>query len=131
MIISDINISYTVLYNNDIIFTTTTFRHISGSDLFLCASYIYNHYSDCKDQHYYLSRDKINDVICLPVEKISCITPILACQDRVLRVLQVNFSFIYLNFTFFSSSMECSRQHTTNSKITKKEQNTKLKEYYS
>ncbi|XP_038625212.1 Bardet-Biedl syndrome 7 protein isoform X1 [Tachyglossus aculeatus] len=62
--------------------------HISGSDLFLCANYIYNHYCDCKDQHYYLSGDKINDVICLPVEKLNRITPILACQDRVLRVLQ-------------------------------------------
>ncbi|XP_014451711.1 Bardet-Biedl syndrome 7 protein isoform X2 [Alligator mississippiensis] len=62
--------------------------HISGADLFLCASYIYNHYCDCKDQHYYLSGDKINDILCLPVEKLNCITPILACQDRVLRVLQ-------------------------------------------
>ncbi|KAL8206988.1 UNVERIFIED_CONTAM: Bardet-Biedl syndrome 7 protein, partial [Gekko kuhli] len=62
--------------------------YISGADLFLCASYIYNHYCDCKDQHYYLSGDKINDVLCLPVEKLSCITPVLACQDRVLRVLQ-------------------------------------------
>ncbi|XP_077878289.1 BBSome complex member BBS7 isoform X3 [Ictidomys tridecemlineatus] len=62
--------------------------HISGSDLFLSASYIYNHYCDCKDQHYYLSADKINDVICLPVERVPQITPILACQDRVLRVLQ-------------------------------------------
>ncbi|OXB56579.1 hypothetical protein ASZ78_013753 [Callipepla squamata] len=62
--------------------------HISGADLFLCASYIYNHYCDCKDKHYYLSRDKINDVLCLPVDKVNCITPVLACQDRVLRVLQ-------------------------------------------
>ncbi|XP_019377616.1 PREDICTED: Bardet-Biedl syndrome 7 protein isoform X2 [Gavialis gangeticus] len=62
--------------------------HISGADLFLCASYIYNHYCDCKDQHYYLSSDKINDILCLPVEKLNCVTPILACQDRVLRVLQ-------------------------------------------
>ncbi|XP_054419498.1 Bardet-Biedl syndrome 7 protein isoform X1 [Pteronotus mesoamericanus] len=62
--------------------------HISGSDLFLSASYIYNHYCDCKDQHYYLSGDKINDVICLPVEKLSRVTPVLACQDRLLRVLQ-------------------------------------------
>lgn len=62
--------------------------HISGSDLFLSASYIYNHYCDCKDQHYYLSGDKINDVICLPVERLPRITPVLACQDRVLRVLQ-------------------------------------------
>ncbi|XP_063776321.1 Bardet-Biedl syndrome 7 protein [Pseudophryne corroboree] len=62
--------------------------HVSGSDLFLCASYIYNHYCDCKDQHYYLSGDKISDVICLPVEKVERITPILACQDRVLRILE-------------------------------------------
>ncbi|XP_008266138.2 BBSome complex member BBS7 isoform X2 [Oryctolagus cuniculus] len=62
--------------------------HISGSDLFLSANYIYNHYCDCKDQHYYLSGDKINDVICLPVERVPRITPVLACQDRVLRVLQ-------------------------------------------
>uniref|UniRef100_A0A8C8ZHU1 Bardet-Biedl syndrome 7 n=1 Tax=Prolemur simus TaxID=1328070 RepID=A0A8C8ZHU1_PROSS len=62
--------------------------HISGSDLFLSASYIYNHYCDCKDQHYYLCGDKINDVICLPVERLPHIVPILACQDRMLRVLQ-------------------------------------------
>eukprot|EP00075_Anas_platyrhynchos_P022788 XP_027312041.1 Bardet-Biedl syndrome 7 protein [Anas platyrhynchos] len=62
--------------------------HISGADLFLCASYIYNHYCDCKDKHYYLSGDKINDVLCLPVDKVNSITPVLACQDRLLRVLQ-------------------------------------------
>ncbi|XP_075716611.1 BBSome complex member BBS7 [Rhinoderma darwinii] len=62
--------------------------HVSGSDLFLCASYIYNHYCDCKDKHYYLSGDKISDVLCLPVEKLERITSILACQDRVLRTLE-------------------------------------------
>ncbi|XP_048473512.1 Bardet-Biedl syndrome 7 protein isoform X2 [Rhincodon typus] len=62
--------------------------YVSGADLFLCANYIYNHYCDCKDQDYYLSSDKIDDIICLPVEKIGHITPILACQDRVLRVLK-------------------------------------------
>ncbi|XP_042193764.1 Bardet-Biedl syndrome 7 protein isoform X1 [Callorhinchus milii] len=62
--------------------------HVSGPDLFLCASYIYNHYCDCKDQDYYLSSDKINDITCLPIEKLGRITPILACKDRVLRVLE-------------------------------------------
>ncbi|XP_006007349.1 Bardet-Biedl syndrome 7 protein [Latimeria chalumnae] len=61
---------------------------VSGADLFLCASYIYNHYCDCKDQDYYLSSDKINDLICLPMDKLDQIRPVLACQDRVLRVLQ-------------------------------------------
>ncbi|XP_037116427.1 Bardet-Biedl syndrome 7 protein [Syngnathus acus] len=61
---------------------------VSGADLFLCASYIYNHYCDCKDQDYFLSGDKINDIICLSSENLARTIPVLACQDRVLRVLQ-------------------------------------------
>uniref|UniRef100_A0A671W8M7 Bardet-Biedl syndrome 7 protein homolog n=1 Tax=Sparus aurata TaxID=8175 RepID=A0A671W8M7_SPAAU len=62
--------------------------HVSGADLFVCASYIYNHYCDCKDQDYYLSGDKINDITCLTSENLTRLVPVLACQDRVLRVLQ-------------------------------------------
>ncbi|XP_051915384.1 Bardet-Biedl syndrome 7 protein isoform X1 [Hippocampus zosterae] len=62
--------------------------HVSGADLFVCASYIYNHYCDCKDQDYFLSGDKINDIVCLSSENLSRPVPVLACQDRVLRVLQ-------------------------------------------
>ncbi|XP_039866369.1 Bardet-Biedl syndrome 7 protein isoform X1 [Simochromis diagramma] len=62
--------------------------HVSGADLFVCASYIYNHYCDCKDQDYYLSGDKINDITCLSTENLIHLVPVLACQDRVLRVLQ-------------------------------------------
>ncbi|KAM9833164.1 Bardet-Biedl syndrome 7 protein isoform X3 [Syngnathus typhle] len=61
---------------------------VSGADLFVCASYIYNHYCDCKDQDYFLSGDKINDIICLSSENLARTIPVLACQDRVLRVLQ-------------------------------------------
>ncbi|CAG04657.1 unnamed protein product, partial [Tetraodon nigroviridis] len=63
--------------------------HVSGADLFVCASYIYNHYCDCKDQDYFLSGDKINDIICVSSENLTHVVPVLACQDRVLRVLQV------------------------------------------
>ncbi|XP_068440993.1 Bardet-Biedl syndrome 7 protein isoform X2 [Clinocottus analis] len=62
--------------------------HVLGADLFVCASYIFNHYSDCKDQHYYLSGDKVNDITCLSSENLTLPVPVLACQDRVLRVLQ-------------------------------------------
>ncbi|XP_055081065.1 Bardet-Biedl syndrome 7 protein isoform X1 [Periophthalmus magnuspinnatus] len=62
--------------------------HVSGADLFVCASYIYNHYLDCKDQDYFLSGDKINDVLYLSSENLTRPFPILACQDRILRVLQ-------------------------------------------
>ncbi|KAJ7357670.1 Bardet-Biedl syndrome 7 protein [Desmophyllum pertusum] len=62
---------------------------VNGADLFLCGNYIYNHYHDCKDENYFLSGDKITDVLCLPTKKnTDVLVPVLACQDRVLRVLQ-------------------------------------------
>uniref|UniRef100_A0A3B4YF00 Bardet-Biedl syndrome 7 n=1 Tax=Seriola lalandi dorsalis TaxID=1841481 RepID=A0A3B4YF00_SERLL len=67
---------------------TINAMHVSGADLFVSASYIYNHYCDCKDQDYYLSGDKINDITCLSSENLTHLVPVLACQDRVLRVLQ-------------------------------------------
>ncbi|GBM81005.1 Bardet-Biedl syndrome 7 protein [Araneus ventricosus] len=62
--------------------------HISGNDLFVCGNFIYNHYYECQDQNYYLSVDSINDMICLDMDKVGTIVPILACQDRILRVLK-------------------------------------------
>lgn len=65
-------------------------RHVEGSNLFVCGSYIYNHYVDCKDTNYYLSSDKINDVLCLPPTPNGPLCPVLACQDNTLRVLKVS-----------------------------------------
>jgi len=77
---------------------------VEGSNLMVCGSYIYNHYVDCKDTNYYLSSDKINDLLCLPPAKDKEakdkeakdkeakdkeLFPILACQDCTLRVLKV------------------------------------------
>ncbi|XP_055938767.1 Bardet-Biedl syndrome 7 protein homolog isoform X3 [Argiope bruennichi] len=62
--------------------------HISGNDLFVCGNFMYNHYYECQDQNYYLSVDSINDMICLDMDKVGTIVPILACQDRILRVLK-------------------------------------------
>lgn len=76
-------------------------RHVEGSNLFVCGSYSYNHYVDCKDTNYYLSSDKINDVLCLPpapppapptaanLGNDVTLSPVLACQDNTLRVLKV------------------------------------------
>nr|XP_039265008.1 Bardet-Biedl syndrome 7 protein homolog isoform X1 [Styela clava] len=62
---------------------------VSGSDLLIAGEYIYNHFCDCIDKGYYLSSDKINDIICIPVlrKEGDNFTPILACNDRLLRVL--------------------------------------------
>ena len=65
------------------------FRYVEGSDLFCCGRSIYNHYRDCQDVNFFLSGDQISDVICLPTTMVPEMTPVLACQDRVLRVLQV------------------------------------------
>lgn len=82
---------FTVMSGTDVVFS----RHVSGADLFVCASYIYNHYCDCKDQDYFLSGDKINDITCVSSENLSRIVPVLACQDRVLRILQVEHNYMY------------------------------------
>lgn len=78
-------------------------RHISGADLFVCASYIYNHYCDCKDQNYFLSGDKINDITCLTSENLTRPVPVLACQDRVLRVLQVDSPVLIVSLLYKSN----------------------------
>ncbi|XP_052795027.1 Bardet-Biedl syndrome 7 protein homolog isoform X2 [Mya arenaria] len=62
--------------------------YVEGADLFCCGKFMYNHYHDCKDTNFFLSGDQVNDVICLPSLLVSPLTPVLACQDRVLRVLQ-------------------------------------------
>lgn len=62
--------------------------YVEGTDLLACGKFVFNHYRDCKDINYVLCNDQISDVLCLPTENRGGITPILACQDRVLRVLQ-------------------------------------------
>jgi len=63
---------------------------VSGSDLLVSGAYIYNHFHDCNDQGYYLSNDSINDMISLPTTRNEQkpFTPVLACNDKVLRVLK-------------------------------------------
>ena len=85
------------------------YRYVEGAELFTSGNFVYNHYHDCKDANYFLSADKICDVICLPTEKCPEITPILACQDRVLRVLQVLYTYRISNeFSFHTIYYETS-----------------------
>ena len=43
---------------------------ITGNDLLVSGKHVYNHYRDCKDTNYFLSEDKVNDVLALPMEKV-------------------------------------------------------------
>jgi hypothetical protein len=64
------------------------YRCVEGNNLFVCGRYIYSHYVDCADAHYYLSSDRINDILCLPPRADEYL-PVLACQDNSLRILKV------------------------------------------
>jgi len=63
--------------------------HVNGSDLLAGGLYLYNHFSDCVDQGYYFSPDKINDLICVPSSRNQDeqLVVVLACNDSVLRLL--------------------------------------------
>ena len=61
--------------------------HVEGLDLYLCGNYIFNQYYDCQDKNYFLSPDKVNDMSVLKIGD-DFFAPVLACQDRVLRVLK-------------------------------------------
>ena len=83
---------------------------MEGADLFTCGSYIFNHYRDCQDMNHYLASDQINDLLCLPSEKHDGnIIPVLACHDRVLRIIQVRISLLQmvLSHTYLLTSHSC------------------------
>ena len=43
---------------------------ISGLNLLIAGTYVYNHYVECRDANYYLSEDVITDILTLPGEKV-------------------------------------------------------------
>ena len=57
-------------------------------DLLVGCNYIFNHYVQCKDSNYFLSPDRINALLRLPIPGTSHLYTVLACQDRVLRLMQ-------------------------------------------
>jgi len=66
--------------------------YVEDIDLLLCGNYIYHQYHDCQDIGYYLCADRLNDILALPTANRT-LTPVLACADRMIRILQVSASF--------------------------------------
>lgn len=63
---------------------------VMGDNLCIAGSYVYNLFKDSKEVAYFLCPDKMNDLIILPVDsQDGKVVPILACHDRVLRILDV------------------------------------------
>ena len=50
---------------------TITSMSITGNELCVAGTHVYNHYTDCKDANCYLSEDVITDVLALPGEKVN------------------------------------------------------------
>ena len=46
---------------------------ITGNDLMVAGSHVYNHYRDCRDANTFLCEDTVNDVLALPGEKVGMI----------------------------------------------------------
>ena len=65
-------------------------RGVYSDQLCIAGNYVYNIYKDSVETGYYLSSDKINDLMVLTLnENNNRITPVLACQNRCLRILDV------------------------------------------
>ncbi|XP_075247418.1 BBSome complex member BBS7-like [Convolutriloba macropyga] len=60
---------------------------IKGSSMFLASDHVYNRFVDLKETDYYLLTDKINS-LCVLNTSDSDMRAVLACQDRLLRVLE-------------------------------------------
>ncbi|CAD5123923.1 DgyrCDS12231 [Dimorphilus gyrociliatus] len=62
--------------------------YVEGGELLVGSNYIYNRYTDCTDSAYYLCPDRISDVLCLPPDKTDGLLSVVACEDKMLRMIQ-------------------------------------------
>jgi len=63
---------------------------IEDTKIWTSGEYMYNFYVDTKDAGYYMAPDRINDLLLLPILNHVDPNPVLACQDRHVRVLDIN-----------------------------------------
>uniref|UniRef100_A0A8D9AJZ2 Bardet-Biedl syndrome 7 protein homolog n=2 Tax=Cacopsylla melanoneura TaxID=428564 RepID=A0A8D9AJZ2_9HEMI len=64
------------------------FMHVSGSDLLVAGDHVLTHFHDCKDGSSYVCPDLITGIITLNAQKLMTLVPIVACQDKTLKVLR-------------------------------------------
>eukprot|EP00277_Geminigera_cryophila_P048116 CAMPEP_0173088656 /NCGR_PEP_ID=MMETSP1102-20130122/25151_1 /TAXON_ID=49646 /ORGANISM="Geminigera sp., Strain Caron Lab Isolate" /LENGTH=812 /DNA_ID=CAMNT_0013971775 /DNA_START=73 /DNA_END=2511 /DNA_ORIENTATION=+ len=64
--------------------------HVEDTKIWTTGEYMFNYYIDTKDAGYFMSRDRVNDLLMQPIINAVDQNAILACQDRYVRVLNVN-----------------------------------------
>uniref|UniRef100_A0AC34GRH9 Uncharacterized protein n=1 Tax=Panagrolaimus sp. ES5 TaxID=591445 RepID=A0AC34GRH9_9BILA len=69
-----------------------TAMYIYGVDMFLCGRSVFYHFHDCIERSCYISSERINSILCLPVTEGGWvgrgITPVIACDDKTIKVLE-------------------------------------------
>ncbi|KAF5828117.1 hypothetical protein DUNSADRAFT_18178, partial [Dunaliella salina] len=61
--------------------------NVFNSDLWTAGEYVYNHFVDGIDKDCFLAPDRINAAEIVPIMDANKVHPILACQDRCIRIL--------------------------------------------
>ncbi|CAD5220021.1 unnamed protein product [Bursaphelenchus xylophilus] len=71
---------------------TISSMYVYGVDLFLAGRNTVYQYHDCEEKANYMCTDKITDIICLPSVEGGWVgrgvTPLVACEDKTIKVLQ-------------------------------------------
>ncbi|KOO21327.1 bardet-biedl syndrome 7 [Chrysochromulina tobinii] len=63
---------------------------VGEEDIHTGGEFMYNTFINCKDTYFFMSSDRINDIMCDHVSGGRSIDAALACQDRMIRVVQGN-----------------------------------------
>jgi len=61
--------------------------YVEDDKIWAGCEFIYNQFIDCKDNYFYMSPDRINDLTVQRVSKEGALDAVLACQDRFVRVV--------------------------------------------
>ncbi|KAG2424531.1 hypothetical protein HXX76_014412 [Chlamydomonas incerta] len=69
---------------------TETIRRVDvfEKNIWSAGEYVHNHFIEAKDKALYLCPDRINDAEVVPLASAAELWPVLACQDRYVRVLR-------------------------------------------
>ena len=63
---------------------------VGEEDIHTGGEFMYNTFINCKDTYFFMSSDRINDIVCDRLSGGRSIDAALACQDRMIRVVQGN-----------------------------------------
>lgn len=67
---------------------TITSLFVEELKIWTCGEYVYNLFDNGTDTHFFMSPDRINDLVCSHISRDTEYDALLACQDRFVRCIQ-------------------------------------------